>query len=316
MNAKGETFETTTNAFGSLAALLADARGNALVLPDKARIHFAAGYLRLAARKSAALAELLDAVSTVSQRSGDRAKKRIREIDRDIEKFLDVVGKDSERMLKRHGGKVVRLSSDDAKALLAAVNAGGELPAHLFEAAGFEVEPEGSDHGGAEHQPLVDDPASATVPPTPGQDIREETMLPLECLAYQAWTELSDLAYKKDGIIGVLAVAGEAIQAVNESAEAASEAAPDCINMQRALVARYLGMDYLPSVCAELPKLPDGAHYWEDDEGNAVDFPVPGQRLRTAAESRAVGANFLQHFEVYQAAGGNVLPGFWSGIQR
>jgi len=311
---KSETLETTENAFASIAALMADARGNALVLPDKVRIRFAADYLRLAARKSAALVELLDAVAKVDKRSGDRAKKRIREIDRDIETFLAVVGKDGVRMLQRHGGKVVMLSGEQAQDLVKSVSNGGEIPKHLLDAPGFEVAPDGGDDVAVENEPSESDGDDHEPPMKPGQDIREDTTLPLECLAYQAWTEMCDLAYRKDGIVGVIVAAAETIQVVNESAEAACDAAPDCDNMQRAMVARYLGMDYLPSVSEELRQLPDGPHYWEDGDGNAVDFPLPGMRLRTAEESRAIGARWIEHFKIYQATQGNVLPGFFKEL--
>ena len=97
----------------------------------------------------------------------------------------------------------------------------------------------------------------------------------------------------------------------DEIANVVEEEAPGCENLQRATIFQQLWLDYLPQVSKELAKLPDGPYFWEDVDGNAVDSPQPGQRLRTAAETRARMQKLIAGFETYQAAGGRALPGFF-----
>lgn len=308
-----ESFELTKTSFGSIEALVADARGNATLLPDRVRIGFAADYLRLAAQKSAALAELLEAVSKTDKRQGDRAKKRIRQVDNAIEKFLDVVSKDSARMSIAHKGKLIELTGDQVGELIEAVANKREIPAHLFESAlpADTVDPQ-SREGGSVGSKLHEGKSDSEMT---HEDIRQDTMVSVEVGAYQAWTEYMDLAYKKDGLLGVVHAAIEAVNMYDESGTAAEEAAPGCENTQRAMVARFMWEHFLPDASDLLRKLPDGPFYWELAGGGATDFPKPGEVLKTAAETRKCRDAVLEKFEVYRATKGNVLPGFWEEVR-
>lgn len=307
------SFELTTESLASIEALIADARGNATLLPDRTRIGFAAEYLRLAAQKSVALAQLLDAVSRTDKRLGDKAKKRIREVDRAIEKFLDVVSKDNIRMSNAHNGKLIKLTGDQVGEFIEAVANKKEIPPHLFEGA-IAIEPLGAEVGeemksakGLEDVELEPEKAR--------EDISEETMVPVEVGAYQAWTEYTDLAYKKDGLLGVVQATIEAVTKYDEIATAADEAAPGCENLQRAIAARFMWEEFLPSAAAVFRQMPDGPFYWELANGGTTDFPKPGEVLKTAAETRKCRDAVLEKFEVYMATKGNVLPGFWDEVR-
>lgn len=117
-NKKG-TFETTTDAFSSIEALVKDGRGNAIFMaPDRKRLHFGAGYLRLAAQKSAALADLIDGVANGNRNHVDKAKKRLVQIDRDIEKHVDAAGIDNERWAKENGAISVEMKYEDVQRLM------------------------------------------------------------------------------------------------------------------------------------------------------------------------------------------------------
>lgn len=307
------SFELTKASLASIEALIADARGNATLLPDRTRIGFAAEYLRLAAQKSAALAQLLDAVSKTDKRLGDKASKRIREVDRAIEKFLDVVSRDNLRWSTAHNGKLVKLTGDQVDEFIDAVVNKKEIPAHLFEGA-VEADERHAEPGesGSTASELQDDQSNL---PVAHEDIREDTMVSIEVGAYQTWTEYMDLAYKKNGLLGVVHAAIEAVTNYDESATAADEAAPGCENMQRAMVARFMWEHFLPDASDELRKMPDGPFFWELANGGTTDFPKPGEVLKTAAETRKCRDAVLEKFEVYRATKGNVLPGFWDEVR-
>lgn len=95
MTKKGSTFAIVQSEFGLLEALLADARGNASFL---GRPWAAAGYLRIAAKKASALAELLDAVQGTDRERGEQAKTRLAAIEEECISWLDKVGADNARM--------------------------------------------------------------------------------------------------------------------------------------------------------------------------------------------------------------------------
>ncbi len=121
------SFEITKDALGSIEALVKDARGNAIFAAnDRKRISIGAGYLRLAAQKSAALADLMDAVAGQDRRHGDKAKKRLAEIDRDIEKYLDIVATDNERWARESGAVRMQISGEDLQKIMR-----GEQPPEL-----------------------------------------------------------------------------------------------------------------------------------------------------------------------------------------
>ena len=132
------SFEITTDALGSIEALVKDARGNATLTGDRMRFHIGAGYLRLAAQKSAALADLIDAVANQDRAPGRRAIKRLAQVDRDIEKHLEKVAIDNERWARENGAVRMKISNEDFEALVR-----GEPPAELIakiEAAREEQE--------------------------------------------------------------------------------------------------------------------------------------------------------------------------------
>ena len=112
------SFEITKNAFASIEALVKDAVGNATLTGDRKRLHIGAGYLRLAAQKSAALADLIDAVANQDRAPGRRAIKRLAQVDRDIEKHLDKVAIDNERWARENGAVRMKISNEDFEALM------------------------------------------------------------------------------------------------------------------------------------------------------------------------------------------------------
>ena len=117
-NEKG-TFKTTIDAFSSIEALVKDGRGNAIFMsPDPKRLHFGAGYLRLAAQKSVALADLIDGVAKGNRSHVDKAKKRLAQVDRDIEKHVDAAGIDNERWAKEKGAISVEMKLEDVQRLM------------------------------------------------------------------------------------------------------------------------------------------------------------------------------------------------------
>jgi hypothetical protein len=126
-NEKG-ALEITKDGLGSIEALVKDARGNAIFAAnDRKRISIGAGYLRLAGRKCAALSELIEAVAEQESRRADKAKKRLAEIDRDIEKYLDFVDLDNERFAKESGAIRMTMSGEDLQKLMR-----GEQPPELI----------------------------------------------------------------------------------------------------------------------------------------------------------------------------------------
>jgi hypothetical protein len=111
-------FEITKDAFASIEALVKDAVGNATLTGDRKRFHIGAGYLRLAAQKSAALADLIDAVANQDRNPGRRAIKRLAQVDCDIEKHLDMVAIDNERWARESGAVRMQISNEDLEALM------------------------------------------------------------------------------------------------------------------------------------------------------------------------------------------------------
>jgi hypothetical protein len=95
MTKKGSTFSIVQSELGLLEVLLADTHGNASFL---GRPWAAAGYLRIAAKKAEALAELLDAVQDTDHERGEQAKARLVEIEEECVGWLDKVGADNARM--------------------------------------------------------------------------------------------------------------------------------------------------------------------------------------------------------------------------
>jgi len=120
-------FEITKDTFASIEALVKDALGNATLTGDRKRLHIGAGYLRLAVQKSAALADLIDAVANQERTPGRKAIKRLSQIDRDIEKFLDKVAIDNERWARDNGAVRVEVKREDFEALMR-----GEPPPELI----------------------------------------------------------------------------------------------------------------------------------------------------------------------------------------
>ena len=123
------SLEITKDAFGSIEALVKDAHGNAIFAGnDPKRIRIGAGYLRLCATKSSALSDLLDAVADGNKRAGDKAKKRLSEVEREIQKYLDMVAVDNERWAKESGATRVLMKVEDFEKLMK-----GEQPADFIE---------------------------------------------------------------------------------------------------------------------------------------------------------------------------------------
>ena len=122
------SYEITKDAFASIEALVKDARGNAIFAGnDPKRIHIGAGYLRLCAAKSSALSSLLDAVADGDKRAGDKSKKRLSEVEREIEKHLDKVAVDNERWAKESGAVRLAISGEELQQLMK-----GEQPKELI----------------------------------------------------------------------------------------------------------------------------------------------------------------------------------------
>jgi hypothetical protein len=114
-NEKG-SYETTTETFDQLQALIMDARGNALFMGEVRRLRYGATYLRLCCQQAAALADLIDAVADEDRRRGNKAKGRIEQNNRAILKHLDVVAVDNARLVDE--GKAVALKGEEVDALL------------------------------------------------------------------------------------------------------------------------------------------------------------------------------------------------------
>ena len=117
-------FEITKDAFASIEALVKDAVGNATLTGDRKRLHIGAGYLRLAAAKAAALADLISAVANQDRTPGRKAIRRLSQVEREIEKFLAKVAIDNERWARDNGAIRMRISNEDLEALVR-----GEPPA-------------------------------------------------------------------------------------------------------------------------------------------------------------------------------------------
>ena len=115
-NSQQSTYEFTEAAFTSVAALVADARGNALYTGDAKRLQLGAGYLRLAAQQAAALADLVDAVAAGDRQRGRKAKTRIIALDREIMRHVDVAARDTMRLAEAPGALV--LKGEDAQEFL------------------------------------------------------------------------------------------------------------------------------------------------------------------------------------------------------
>ena len=122
-----DSFAITKAAFASIDALVKDAHGNATMTGDRKRLAIAAGYLRLAAQKSAALADLVESVADQKRQPGDKAIKRLGEIDREIEKYLDKVAVDNKRWAKESGAVRMEISGEDLQKLMR-----GEQPPQLI----------------------------------------------------------------------------------------------------------------------------------------------------------------------------------------
>ena len=121
------SYEITKDAFASIEALVKDAVGNATLTGDRKRFHIGAGYLWLAAQKSAALADLIDAVANQDRAPGRRAIKRLAQVDCDIEKHLEKVAIDNERWARENGAVRMKISNEDFEALMR-----GEPPPELI----------------------------------------------------------------------------------------------------------------------------------------------------------------------------------------
>ena len=115
---KIDSFEITKGAFASIEALVQDAIGNATLTGDRKRLHIGASYLRLAAAKAVALADLISAVANQDRGPGRAAIKRLAQVDRDIEKHLEKVAIDNERWARESGAVRVQISSEDFEALV------------------------------------------------------------------------------------------------------------------------------------------------------------------------------------------------------
>ncbi len=113
---KQGTYETTTDTFDQLQALIADARGNALFTGEARRLRYGATYLRLCCQQAAALADLIDAVADQERRGVDKAKKRLEQNNRAILKHLDVVAIDNARLVDE--GKAIAVEGKDVEELL------------------------------------------------------------------------------------------------------------------------------------------------------------------------------------------------------
>lgn len=110
------SYETTSDTFDQLQALIADARGNALYMGEARRLRFGATYLRHAAQQATALADLVEAVADQDRRRGDKAKKRLEQNNLAILRHLDVVAVDNARLVDE--GKAVALEGKEAEKLL------------------------------------------------------------------------------------------------------------------------------------------------------------------------------------------------------
>lgn len=92
------------------------------------------------------------------------------------------------------------------------------------------------------------------------KDVSEDLAVISEVGAYQAWQEVMDIAYRKDGFIGAIQAAVQIITQVDAIANLAEEEAPNCPNLHRATVSTWMQMEYLPAMAELLKSLPDG-HY-------------------------------------------------------
>lgn len=70
-----------------------------------------------------------------------------------------------------------------------------------------------------------------------GIDTSEETMINIECAFMQGWCELMNLAYKKEGMLGVLQLSYELAKRADAVGVIAEKEAPGYPNLQRSTVA-------------------------------------------------------------------------------
>ena len=128
------------------------------------------------------------------------------------------------------------------------------------------------------------------------KDIRRDTMVQAEVGFYQGWCELMQVAFKKEGMMGVLELAAQIIKRGDEIGCTAEQESPGCTNLHRATVAGFLTLEWFEPVLKVLREAPDGDWYFELSEGGTVDYPKPGQALRTFSESLAIGREVEKGF--------------------
>lgn len=131
------------------------------------------------------------------------------------------------------------------------------------------------------------------------KDVGQETAVLSEVGFYQGWCEVMQLAFKKDGMMGVLSLAGEIIAQGDAMAAAAEKESPGCTNMHRALLAHYFASEWYEPVLKELRLQPDGPWYFELKDGGTTDFPTPGQELRTFTDSLKIREETAKTFKDY-----------------
>lgn len=137
------------------------------------------------------------------------------------------------------------------------------------------------------------------------KDVRQETAVLSEVGFYQGWCEVMQLAFKKDGMMGVLDLAGEIIAQGNAMASAAEKESPVCTNMHRATVANFLTMEWYEPPLKALCATPDGPWYFELKDGGTTDFPKPGQELRTFTDSLKIRAETVKGFQDWKRLQGS-----------
>lgn len=119
----------------------------------------------------------------------------------------------------------------------------------------------------------------------PPKDVSQEAVVMTEVGFYQGWCELMQLAFKKDGMRGVVGLAAEVLKHADALSVAADEESPGCFNLHRATIAAHFFNDWFGPVLEKLRAMPDGDWYFELKDGGTTDYPQPGQELRTFSES-------------------------------
>jgi len=122
-------------------------------------------------------------------------------------------------------------------------------------------------------------------PKNDGADTSREMMVRMEVGFYQGWCELMQVAFKKDGMMGVLGLASEIVNLGSAMAMEAEKQSPGCTNLHRSTIAAYLTNEWYEQALKAVRSLPEGDWYFELKRGGKTDYPKPGDELTTFSDT-------------------------------